>query len=206
MSAAAPPPAERVRLLTVCTGNICRSPYAQVVLAAGLEEARPGAFEVTSAGTHALVGHGVEAGSAVLLDALGHGHADFRARRLTPALLAEQDVVLVMAGSHREYIVDEAPAVHRRTFTIRELAQALEAIGESEDWPRLMSGAGATDVVSRWRALPGLVAGHRPRGRSRSGRDVSDPYRRGDAAFTRMAEEIDPAVRAIVRWERQFER
>lgn len=206
MSAADPPPAEQVRLLTVCTGNICRSPYAQLVLAAGLDAVRPGAFEVTSAGTHALVGHGVEPGSAVLLEALGHAHGHFRARRLTPALLAEQDLVLVMTGMHREYIVDEAPAVHRRTFTIRELALALEDVGGAQDWRGLLSGAGASDVVSRWRALPGLLARHRPRGRSRDGRDVSDPYQRGERAFARMAEEIDPAVRTIVDWERQFER
>lgn len=200
------PPADRVRVLTVCTANICRSPYAQVVLAAGLEWARPGAFTVESAGTQALVGYPVDAGSAALLDAKGLPHADFRARRLTPALLAEQDLVLVMAGSHRDWVVDEAPAVHRRTLTLRELAEAIADIGEREDWDWLLERAGADDVVSRWRALPGLVAQHRSRGRSRANRDVADPYRRGAKAFARMAEEVDPAVRTIVSWERRFPR
>lgn len=200
------PSAERVRLLTVCTANICRSPYAQLVLAAGLEAARPGAFLVESAGTQALAGYPVDAGSAALLDAKGLHHADFRARRLTPALLAEQDLVLVMAGTHRDWVVDEAPAVHRRTLTLRELAEALDDIGEREDWEWLLRQAGADDVVSRWRALPGLVARHRSRGRHRSDRDVADPYRRGAQAFARMAGEVDPAVRTIVSWERRFPR
>ncbi|WP_392542813.1 low molecular weight phosphatase family protein [Oryzobacter telluris] len=200
------PPADRVRILTVCTGNICRSPYAQVVLGAGLEWARPGAFEVTSAGTHALVDHGVDAGSAALLDAKGLPHDTFRARRLTPALLAQQDLVLVMAGHHKEYVVDEAPSVHRRTLTLRELAGALDDIEEKDDWPWLLSQAGADDVVSRWRALPGLIAAHRSRGRRRGERDVADPYQRGEKAFARMAGEIDPAVRTIVSWERRLGR
>jgi protein-tyrosine phosphatase len=198
------PPAERVRILTVCTGNICRSPYAQVVLGAALEWARPGAFDVTSAGTHALVDYGVDPGSAALLDAKGLRHDTFRARRLTPALLAQQDVVLVMAAHHKEYVVDEAPAVHRRTFTLRELAGALEDIEENDDWPSLLSQAGAHDVLSRWRALPAILAAHRPRGRRRGERDVADPYQRGERAFARMVGEIDPAVRSIVSWERRL--
>ncbi len=198
------PPAERVRILTVCTGNICRSPYAQVVLAAGLEWARPGAFEVTSGGTHALVDHAVDAGSSALLNAKGLPHDTFRARRLTPALLVEQDLVLVMAAHHREYVVDEAPAVHRRTLTLRELATAIDDIEKTQGWAALLSQAGAHDVVSRWRALPGLIAAHRPRGRRRGERDVADPYKQGEAAFTRMGQEIDPAVRTIVSWERRL--
>ena len=62
--------------------------------------------------------------------------------------------MLVMATEHKEPVLDEAPAVHRRTFTIRELAHAIDDIGERQDWPGLLDAAGAGDVVSRWRALP----------------------------------------------------
>ena len=37
-------------------------------------------------------------------------------------------------------------------------------------------------------------------------RDVVDPYQRGDQAFEQMSEELDPAVRTVVQWERQFPR
>jgi protein-tyrosine phosphatase len=209
MDAADPRPqvTAQVRLLTVCTGNICRSPYAAVLLREGLAWARPGAFEVTSAGTHALVGRPMDEGSVARLDAKGLADDEFRARLITPRLLQEQAVVLLMATEHREFVLDEAPAVHRRTFTIRELAQAIEAIAERHSWLTLMAAAGATDVASRWRALPGVVASHRRRGREgRLERDVSDPYKRGDRAFDRMVAQLDPAVRSIVMWERQFER
>ena len=194
-----------VRLLTVCTGNICRSPYAAVLLRDGLQWARPGAFDVSSAGTHALVGRPMDESSAVRLRAKGLSDDAFRARLLTPQLLAEQAMVLVMATEHRNYVLDEAPAVHRRTLTIRELAHALDDIGARHDWAGLLAQAGADDVHSRWQALPALVAAHR--GRTRRGeRDVSDPYSRGDAAFDAMVAELDPAVRTIVLWERQFPR
>lgn len=195
----------RVRILTVCTGNVCRSPYAEMLLREGMNWARPGAFEVGSAGTHALVGRPVDPGSKRQLQGKGLEGGGFRARLLTPALIAEQDVVLVMSSRHREHVLEEWPAAHRRTFSILELALVLEDVGARHDWAQLMAGAGAADVRSRWSELPALVASHRRRG-SRSTSDIVDPYRRGDAVFARMAAEIDPAVRSIVLWEGQFPR
>ena len=66
-------------------------------------------------------------------------------------------------SEHKDVVLDESPSAHRRTFTIRELAHALEDIGERHDWPTLLAAAGAEDVVSRWTALPALVAAHRRR-------------------------------------------
>lgn len=199
------PAAEPVRILTVCTGNICRSPYAAVLLREGLQWARPGAFEVTSAGTHALVGRPMDPASAARLAAKGIADEHFRARLLTHQLLRDQAVVLVMASEHKDVVIDETPAAHRRTLTVRELAHVLEDVGSRHDWAALLEEAGADDVVSRWRALPQVVASRRRR-MSRADRDVVDPYKRGDGAFDQMAREIDPAVRTIVRWERQFAR
>jgi protein-tyrosine phosphatase len=207
MDAADPSPVQTgtVRLLTVCTGNICRSPYAAVLLRDGLGWARPGAFEVASAGTHALVGRPMDEGSAARLRVKGLADDAFRARLVTPRMLEEQAAVLVMATEHKAPVLDDAPAVHRRTFTIRELAHAIDDIGARHPWAGLLEGVGADDVESRWRVLPALVAEHRSRGR-RGDRDVSDPYQRGDRAFDAMVAEVDPAVRSIVMWERQFPR
>lgn len=199
------PAAEPVRILTVCTGNICRSPYAAVLLREGLHWARPGAFEVASAGTHALVGRPMDPAAAARLAAKELSDDGFRARLLTHRLLRDQAVVLVMASEHRDVVIDETPAAHRRTFTVRELAHVLEDVGSRHDWAALLDEAGADDVVSRWRALPAIVAAHRRR-MSRADRDVVDPYTRGERAFEQMSREVDPAVRTIVRWERQFER
>ena len=44
-------------VLTVCTGNICRSPLAELILAASLSDIPD--VRVESAGTGALVGHGM---------------------------------------------------------------------------------------------------------------------------------------------------
>ncbi|NHA66873.1 arsenate reductase/protein-tyrosine-phosphatase family protein [Phycicoccus flavus] len=204
MSAADPTPTEPVRLLTVCTGNICRSPYAAVLLQHGLAWARPGAFEVTSAGTHALVGRPMDPGSRALLDAKGIPVTTAPARLLVSSSVAQQAMVLVMSERHREVVLDECPSVHRRTLGVLDLARALVAVSGTYHWPELLADAGAKEVRGRWRVLPEmlLAVGAMP-GKVT---EVDDPYGRGSDAFGRMARTLDEAVRTIVYWEAQFAR
>ena len=200
----APDATRPVRLLTVCTGNICRSPYAAALLADGLGWARPGAFEVSSAGTHALVGRSMDQGSRRILDDKGVEHDDVPARTMSARVLGEQDLVLVMSDRHRELVVEEAPAVHRRTVGMVDLAAALEQVGTQYDWPDLLADVGAKEVRGRWRALPELLTALRATPQRVT--EVEDPYGRGSRAFGRMAHQIDAAARSIVRWEAQFRR
>ena len=194
-----------VRILTVCTGNVCRSPYAAVLLRHGLDEVRPGAFEVTSAGTHALVGRPIDEGSARRLAAIGLADAEFTARLVTSRVLRDQALVLVMTSAHKERVLEESPPAFRRTFTILEFAHALDDIGGRQNWAALLAAAGADDVVTRWRELPALIAANwrRPRGLDR---DVVDPFKREDAVFDEMRDQLEPAVRTITTWEGQFPR
>ncbi len=111
-------------------------PYAAVLLRHGLEEVRPGAFEVTSAGTQALVGRPIDEGSAARLAALGLADAEFRARLATSRVLRDQALVLVMTSAHKERVLEESPQAFRRTFTILEFAHALDDIGERQTGPR----------------------------------------------------------------------
>ena len=70
-----------VRVLTVCTGNIHRSPAAQYLLAEGFGP--HSGILVASAGTRAVVGAPVSDQMAALLRADGIDPAGFAARRLT---------------------------------------------------------------------------------------------------------------------------
>lgn len=199
---------DHVRLLTVCTGNICRSPYAAVSLAHQLSVIRPGVFHVASAGTHALIGRPIEPGSRNLLQAQGMDDPSFRARQLSNHMARAQDLILVMTDEHRGIVLDEAPHAHRKTFMIREFAHLLEEVSAQHDWHALFVRAGVTlDVVSRWRALPAVLraAGRGVRTRRRD-QSVIDPMGGPPRQFTKMASEIDPAIATIVAWERQFGR
>ena len=178
------------RILAVCTGNICRSPVIERLLAARL----PG-VSVTSAGTHAVVGHAVSAPMVPLLEATGASAEGFAARRLTPQLLAGVDLVLVAALEHRAAVVELAPAVVRRTFTLLELARLVDAAPPAAGSSGIVL-PGAT-TTERLRALPDLAAS--ARGLVTPGDDdVVDPIGRSQAVYQRSFGQMLPAVETIV--------
>ena len=90
-----------MRVVVVCTGNICRSPTAEAVLRQQLEQAGLGErVVVDSAGTYA--GHGGEAPDPRAQEAAlrrGYDLSGLRARGLVPDD-AEADLVLAMDRGH----------------------------------------------------------------------------------------------------------
>ncbi|MCC3302953.1 arsenate reductase/protein-tyrosine-phosphatase family protein [Arthrobacter sp. zg-Y895] len=189
------PTAAPFRILTVCTGNICRSPMAERLLQAGLDSVAPGEFEVTSAGTGALVGSGIEPHVAGFVNIFGGDSAGFAARQLSAEILEGQDLVLGMTRAHRSKIVELAPAFLRRTFTLRELARLLPLVDADPDAP----------AVDRWQAATAKVLRLRsahPVGPQED--DVVDPYRRSDAVYQQMVRELSPAVGNLLAWERRY--
>ena len=121
-----------IRILTVCTGNICRSPVAERLLQAGLDQVKPGAFRVRSAGTRAMVGDPVQPLSAGIISTYGGTPEGFAARQLTPAILRDADLVLTMAARHRGEVLQLDPSLLKRTFTIREFARMLEVLDQRD--------------------------------------------------------------------------
>ena len=88
-------------VLLVCTGNICRSPLAEVILRRELEARGITSVEPISAGTGAW--DGAPASEGAYLVALEHeldlsGH---RARLLTRDLVQQAELILTMARHHR---------------------------------------------------------------------------------------------------------
>ncbi|MBN2906931.1 MAG: low molecular weight phosphotyrosine protein phosphatase [Rhodobacteraceae bacterium] len=109
------------RLLTVCTGNICRSPLAE----AALRRACPGRT-VSSAGLHALVGHGIDPDSAAAAATLGLPLSAHSARQLTEEIAREADLILVMQTHHRDEIMHLWPHFTGKTFLLGQFEAAKE--------------------------------------------------------------------------------
>jgi len=164
-----------VKVLFVCTANICRSPSAEVLArAAGLPE-----LELSSAGTHAKGGEPINPDMvAVLPPELDT--AEFRSRRLTPALLEDADLVVTMEAAHRTFVLDDHPGMFRNVFTLGQLAKSVEQAPDGLDRDGLLAHLGTT----RRNADPAL--------------DVPDPYRRGQEAASGCVARLDELLRTVL--------
>lgn len=134
----APEETDRVfRLLFVCTGNICRSPFAEILtrhlLIGRLGGRLASAFEVGSAGVQAVVGAQMHPDSRDELTPWGLDLAvagRFTARQLRSTMVEKSHLVLGANPRHRSLVVERSPAGLQKTFGLREfvrLAQAVDA-------------------------------------------------------------------------------
>jgi protein-tyrosine phosphatase len=202
-----------VRILTVCTGNICRSPVAERLLQAGLDQVLPGGFEVASAGTRAMVGDPIQPLSADIVRTFGGNPEGFAARQLTPKILRGVDLVLTMTSGHRGEVLQLDASLLKRTFTIREFARMLDVLDE-RDASSQPPAAAASDMpdggdplaanTAFWRGLPARAAGvrHLSLPADAAENDVIDPYRRAPEVYRQMEDELAPAIVSILRHAR----
>jgi protein-tyrosine-phosphatase len=100
-----------VDVLVVCSGNICRSPYAAGYLRHHLA-AQPvggGAVGIRSAGTLGIVGSPPSPETLALAREAGFDLSGHRSRALEFDLVDEADAILVMEHVHREEIEARYP-------------------------------------------------------------------------------------------------
>ncbi len=202
-----------VRILTVCTGNICRSPVAERLLQAGLDQVLPGGFEVRSAG-HACIG-GRPRAAAVRGH---HPHVRRNRGRIRRPAADGQDPAPGGPGPHHEL---DAP---RRSPPARRVpAQAHLHHPRVRPHARRPPGTGGAGRGRRHSARrkpsrrpdqrqhQALAGSSRP-GRHRCGtwrwlpeaadNDVVDPYRRSADYYRQMEDELAPAIISVLRFAR----
>lgn len=184
-------------ILTVCTGNICRSPLAEQLLVAHLR----GIPEITisSAGTRALVGEPMLATTQEIAHSYGVETTEaHRARQVNEALLESSDLILAMTRDHRRTLVELSPRVTRRVFTIREFARLAEVT--TDDVLSSEIAWTGESPVERLRAAVKAVTLSRnilPLVADRAEEDVIDPYQREMKVHEASAQQLTPAVDAV---------
>lgn len=102
-----------MNLLVLCVGNICRSPYAEMLLKKQL----PG-VSVSSAGLQALSGHPADPPVQALASEQGLDLTAHRARQVLAEHLANAHVVLVMSQGQRNELHERHPFVRGRVFLL----------------------------------------------------------------------------------------
>jgi len=101
-------------IVTVCTGNICRSPIAQFALGVRL----PGCI-VSSAGLGALVGHQVDPSSRLAAEHMGLAVGEHVARQFDEDIGRSADLILVMDQGLLRRIRRSYPQFTGKCFLLR---------------------------------------------------------------------------------------
>lgn len=105
-------------ILTLCIGNICRSPLAQVLLARELPT-----HKVWSAGLSALVGAPADPLSVQIAQEQGLDLSGHRAQQVTSFLCQQADLILVMEQGHKSQLEQLYPQVRGKVFRLGQFGQ-----------------------------------------------------------------------------------
>jgi protein-tyrosine phosphatase len=105
-------------ILTLCIGNICRSPLAQVLLARELPT-----HHVWSAGLDALVGAPADPTSVLIAKDRGMDLSAHRAQQVTSVMCLQAELILVMEQVHKAQIEQMYPSVRGKVFRLGEFGR-----------------------------------------------------------------------------------
>lgn len=173
------------RVLVICTGNVCRSPYAEHLLRDLVPD-----LVVSSRGTFALDGHPVDAEMATLLTTRDIDCSAFHAQQLKTEDVSA-DLILTMSARQRSTLIEEHPEAARRVGL-------LGAMAELELSVRDHGGELSAEAIAAWSRRP-----------MPAGRDIPDPYRRGpEAASTAAAlieREVERLVPLLTHWKKPYD-
>ncbi len=111
-------------ILFVCTGNICRSPMAEVIFRQAIQGR--GNYRVGSAGIGAMEGQAPSAHAVEAVKELGIDITNQRSRMLSPALVAQADYIFGMTHSHVDTVMLLYPQAAEKTFLLREFDDTLD--------------------------------------------------------------------------------
>ena len=146
-------------ILIVCTGNICRSPMGQGLLAHALS-AQPEplrSLKVVSAGVAAHTGEPISENSVTALKKVGIDISHLHSTGLTQKMLDDALVVFGMTESHRAIIRQRARPAPERLYLFREFLPppAAKEIGDPYGGPLKLYESVRDEMVE---AVPGIVA------------------------------------------------
>lgn len=113
-----PVPAGVRSVLFVCLGNICRSPFAELVAARRSEQRSPGAMVFASAGIHTKQAAQPPAEARSVAKRFGISLDAHRPQQLTRELVDAYDMVVVMETSQLDLLRARYPDLRERVFLL----------------------------------------------------------------------------------------
>lgn len=177
----------RASILLVCTGNVCRSPAAALLLADRLGPAAHN-YSIHSAGIKAVTGSLIQPTIGQLLAERGIEVTPSPARQVTVGMLDSADLILTASTNQRAAMVRMQPRAVRKTLTLNQLSRYAPIILESDGG----NATGAERVQWLLGALP------QARSLAPKGDDsIADPMGRSRRHYREAIDELDHSCTMI---------
>lgn len=164
-----------MRVLFVCTANICRSALAAGLLVDAAAQRDLGDLRVASAG---FLPGGRQPHDSVLqlLDESGVDLSEKRSRRLDETIVGGAQLILTMTSEHARRLVGEFPASAAKVWVLRDFCTVVTARAEGQS---IDSWLGALSELH-----------HRSYAEDSERLDVPDPIGEAHDAFVTLSEEL----------------
>jgi sulfate adenylyltransferase len=172
------PEDDPIRVLFVCTANVCRSPYLE--LRARQLLGPDSGVEVSSAGTQGFDASPVSDTMAAEFARRGTAVDGFRSRVATGEMVDAADLVLTAEAGHRTRLLEDRPAAFGKVFTLGQFMVSIQAVDPS------LRGRELLQVLQSRRAP--ATPDH----------DLVDPHRRGPEEAARAAATMEAMLEVLV--------
>lgn len=171
-------------ILFVCTGNTCRSFMAENLAQKYLSGSFP-AVQIISAGTGAYENDPPSPQALQVMREKGLEVKDHRARLLTPKMVEEADLVLVMTTRQKEDVLRIMPEAAPKVHVLKEYARDPQKEAEQIEEARLLAQEIESKKQSFWQE---------------HGKEIEDLQKRRRECASRLAE----IERELAAWEERY--
>ncbi len=172
---------KKMKVLFICTGNTCRSPMAEGIMADMAKKTKSDIhIETVSAGIYTISNSGPSSNAVEVMKERNIDISGHSSKRVSEELISDVDLVLTMTASHKAQIYDIFAHIEPKVYTLGEMAEeVMETDHESHFNTDKEEGLQLEQELSEY--------------------DISDPFGGSIQTYRECANQIESALKKVIK-------